>query len=92
MEVPLNASEAEYVAAQIRSGRAANGGDLLREALQLLMEREADERREYEKWRERTRGEIDEAYEESFHEEGFDGPAVFEQLRLEIESRRRVSS
>lgn len=87
MEVPLSAMEFGYVEARVRSGRSASHGEVLREALHLLMERDAGERRSYQEWRERTRRGIDEAYEESFTEEGLDGPAVFEELRIKLELR-----
>lgn len=88
IEISLTGPEKEYVDQQIRSGRATSEGEVLREALQLLMEREADERRKYQEWRERTRREIDEAYEESLTDEGLDGPTVFEELRLKLDARR----
>jgi len=92
IEVPLDAREREFVEARIRAGHAASEGEVLREALRCLMERETDERRAYEEWRERTRLEIDQAYEESFHEDGFDGPTVMEELRVKLEARRSGST
>ena len=38
IELSLTGPEREYVDHQIRSGRAASEGEVLREALQLLME------------------------------------------------------
>ncbi len=45
IEISLSGPEKEYVEQQIRSGRAASEGEVLREALQHQMEREALERR-----------------------------------------------
>ncbi len=87
IEISFSGPERAYLDQQICEGRAASEGDVLREALQLMMEREVDERRKYEGWRERTRRELDEAYEESLTEEGLDGPTFFEELRVKIEAR-----
>ncbi len=88
IEISLSGPEREYVEQQIRSGRAASEGEVVRGALRSMIDRDGDERRKYEEWRERMRRELDEAYEESFTDEGLDGPAVFEELRLELEARR----
>ena len=92
IEISISGPEMEYIDHQIRTGRAVNEGEVLREALQSMMGREADECRTYAEWRERTRRELDEAYEESLTDEGLDGPAVFEELRLELEARRNQCS
>lgn len=88
IEISFSRTEREYIAQQIHAGRATSEGEVLREALQLMMQREVDGHRKYESWRERVRREIDEAYAESLTDEGVDGPTVLEDLRIQIESRR----
>jgi Arc/MetJ-type ribon-helix-helix transcriptional regulator len=90
MDLPLNKEERAFIEEQLRSGRAANQEEILREGLQLLMDRDADERRKYEAWRADVRQKIDEGYEESLTDEGIDGAAFLEELRLELQSRREV--
>lgn len=92
MEVPLNRKQLEYIEEQIRTGRAASQEEILREGLQLLMDRDAQERRQYEAWREDARQKIEEAYQESLTEEGIDGPTLLEELRVELDagSQERV--
>lgn len=88
IEISLSQAEKAYVTQQIHAGRAVSEGEVLRQALQLMIEREADAHRKYEAWRERMRREIDEAYDESLTDEGLDGPTVLEALRIKIELRR----
>ena len=52
MDVPLDLSEIAYVEAQVRSGRAASEGEVLREALQYRMEHAGGVGQESEPWRE----------------------------------------
>jgi Arc/MetJ-type ribon-helix-helix transcriptional regulator len=85
IEISLSGPEREYVEQQIRSGRATSEGEVLREALQSLMQREVDQRREYQEWRADARRKIDEACEEA-PEDSVDGPALLEELRVELEA------
>jgi Arc/MetJ-type ribon-helix-helix transcriptional regulator len=88
MHVPLNRRQLEFIEEQIRSGRAASQEEILREGLELLMERDAEERRTSEAWCEDARQKIEEAYQESFTEEGIDGHTLLEALRVELEAGR----
>lgn len=92
MDVPLNAQEAEYVAEQVRSGRAASEGEVLREALQLLMKGDAGGYEEGDAWREEVRRNIETGYREMLAGDTVDGEEFMEQLRLESEARRRGAS
>ncbi len=88
MDMPLSQEERVYIQEQLRSGRAASQEEVLREGLQLLMERDAEERRKYEEWKADVRQKIDEAYEESLTDEGIDGHTLLEALRVELEAGR----
>ncbi len=92
MDVPLNAQEAEYVAEQVRSGRAATEGEVLREALQLLMERDAGGHEKSDAWSEELRRNIETGYQEMLVGDTVDGEEFMDQLRLESEARRRNTS
>lgn len=92
MDIPLNRKQLEYIEEQIRSGRAASQEEVLREGLQLLMDRDAEERRKYEAWRDETRRKIEIGYQQSLSGEMVDGEEAFEQLRLQIEARKARSS
>jgi len=48
IELSLSGPAREYVDQQIRSGRAASEGEVLREALQFRMERDAEDSRRHE--------------------------------------------
>ena len=87
MEVPLNAEEYGYVEARIGSGRATSAGEVLRGALQFLMEQEAEGRREYEAWREEARRTIEVRYQRAFEGEFIDGESAFERVRERMEKR-----
>jgi Arc/MetJ-type ribon-helix-helix transcriptional regulator len=87
IEITLTGPEREFVDQRLRLGRASSVGEVLREALQFMMDREGHERRRYDAWREDARRKIDEACEES-PGSSVDGPALFEELRLEIEALR----
>lgn len=88
MDVPLNQKELAYIQEQVRSGRASSEGEVLREGLQLLMERDAEERRKYEAWREETRRNIDIGYQQMLDGDTVDGDEFLEELRLELEMRK----
>jgi Arc/MetJ-type ribon-helix-helix transcriptional regulator len=88
MGVPLNAREAEYVAEQIRSGRAANEEEVLREALQIMMERDAGGHEKYDAWRRKVWRSFETGYREMLAEDTVGGEEVAEQLRRESEARR----
>ncbi len=92
MEVPLNAKEAEYIAEQVRSGRAASEGEVLRDALRLLMERDACGHGAYDAWREELHRNIETGYREMLAGDTVDGEEFMEQLRLESEARLRNAS
>jgi predicted transcriptional regulator len=51
------------------------------------MDREDDERRRAQAWREEVRRKIDEGFEEALRGELLDGEQVLERLRQRIESR-----
>jgi Arc/MetJ-type ribon-helix-helix transcriptional regulator len=87
IEISLSGPEREYVDQQIRSGRASSEGEVLREALKCLMQRDVDQRKAYEEWRVDARRKIDEACDEP-PEDSVDGPALLEELRLELEALR----
>ena len=92
MDVPLNEREKAYIQEQIRSGQAASLEEILRAGLQLLMERDAEERRKYEAWREEARRKIEIGYQQAIAGELIDGEEALERLRLEMEARRARSS
>jgi len=91
MDVPLNRKQLDYIDEQIRSGRAGSQEEVLREGLQLLMERDAEERRKYEAWREETRRNIEIGYQQLLAGDTVDGEEFLEELRLELEARRESS-
>ena len=88
MDLPLNRKQLEYIEEQIRSGRAASQEEVLRDGLQLLMERDAEERRKFEEWKANVRRNIDVGYQQMLDGDTVDGEEAFEQLRLEIEARK----
>ncbi len=88
MDVPLNRKQLEYIEEQIRSGRAASQEEVLREGLQLLMERDAEERRKYEEWKAAVRRNIDIGYQQMLDGDTVDGDEFLEELRLELEARK----
>ena len=92
MDVPLNAQEAEYVAEQVRSGRAASEGEVLREALQLLMERDTVAHEKSDAYREHARRSIEAGYQDCLAGGTVDGEEFIEQLRHELEARRTNGS
>lgn len=88
MDVQLTRQELAYVANRIESGCALDASDVVRQGIRLLMERDDKERREYERWRADVRQSIEEAYQESLTDEGVDGDAFLEELRIELGGRR----
>ena len=88
MDVPLNRKQLEYIEEQIRSGRAASQEEVLREGLQLLMDRDAEERRKYEEWKANVRRNIDIGYQQMLDGDTVDGDEFLEELRLELEARK----
>lgn len=87
IEVSLNGREREFVDQQLRSGRAASEGDVLRAALQVLMECEAEDRRQYEAWRDEARRTIEVRYQRALEGGFVDGEAAFERVRRRMEER-----
>ena len=86
-ETPPTASEIAYIEEQIRLGRAASEGEVLREALQFRMELKAGEERRYEPRR------TIEFRDQRALEGGFvDGEAAFERVRQGMEGRFRSRS
>jgi Arc/MetJ-type ribon-helix-helix transcriptional regulator len=84
IEISLTGPEREYVDQQIRSGRAASEGEVLREALQFRMEHEREDRDESEQWREAARRSIEIGHQECLDGKTVDGEAALERMRLRI--------
>lgn len=89
IEISLSGAEREYVDGRIRSGHAASAGEVLREALQLMMERDADRHSRNDAWRDRVREDIETGYREMLAGDTVDGEEFMERLRVESDARRR---
>ena len=87
MNVSLTEEQERYIAAKVATGRYRSAAEVVREALRCLMDREDDERRRAQAWREEVRRKIDEGFEEALRGELLDGEQVLERLRRAIESR-----
>jgi len=87
IEISLSGPEREYVDQQIRSGRAASEGEVLREALQRRIEQDAEGRGEDERWRDETRRTIEARYQRALEGGFVDGEAAFERVRIRMEQR-----
>ena len=92
IEISLSGPEREYVDQRIRSGRASSEGEVLREALQLLMDRDSEDRRQYEAWRAETQRTIELRYQRALEGGFVDGEAAFERVRQRMEDRWRPRS
>jgi putative addiction module CopG family antidote len=90
MDVPLNEREKAYIQEQIRSGQAASEEEVLRAGLQLLMQREAEDRRAYDAWREEARRKIEIGYQQAIAGELIDGEEAFARARVKMEARRNT--
>ena len=86
-EISLTGPEREYVDRQIRSGRAASEGEVLREALRFQMEHDAEDVRKYEAWRNDARRTIELRYQRALEGGFVEGEAAFERVRLRMEER-----
>ncbi|HVS10080.1 MAG TPA: type II toxin-antitoxin system ParD family antitoxin [Planctomycetota bacterium] len=89
MNVSLTSEQEQYIAEKVASGRYRSAAEVVREALRLFMEREDEERRRAETWREEVRRKIDEGFEEALRGELLDGEEVFERLRKQIEAQAK---
>jgi Arc/MetJ-type ribon-helix-helix transcriptional regulator len=89
IDIALTGPEKEYVDQQIRSGRASSEGEVLREALQFMMDSEAAERRKYDAWRENARRRIEIGHQQCLDGNTVDGEAALERIRLALQERRR---
>jgi len=87
IEISLTGPEREYVDQQIRSGRAASEGEVLRDALQFRMEHEAEDRQRDDAWRAETRRTIEYRYQRALEGGFVDGEAAFERVRQRMDAR-----
>ena len=77
-----------FIEATVRSGRFRDASEVLREGLQLLIEREAAERRRHEAWREGARRAVEEGWQELERGETVEGERVFRDLQERIDAHR----
>lgn len=89
IDVSLNGREREFIEAEIRAGRASSEGDVLRDALRLLMDRQSDGCRNHEDWLVATRRTIELRYQRALEGGFVDGEAAFERVRQRMEERWR---
>ena len=89
MNVSFTDEQVRFIEERVRTGRYRSAAEVVREALQVLMRREAEESPEYVAWREKVRRQIDEGLEQTDRGELLDGEQVFEQARKRLQSGRK---
>jgi antitoxin ParD1/3/4 len=89
MNVSLTGEQQSFIERKVESGRYRSAAEVVREALRLLMEREADDLRREQIWREEVRRKIDEGFAQTEAGLHRDGEAVLEEQRRRLAARRK---
>ena len=88
MNYDLTPEQQRFIEATVRSGRFRNASEVLREGLQLLIEREAAEKRRHDAWKEDVRRRVEEGWQQLERGEVVDGETVFRDLQERIDAQR----
>lgn len=89
MNVSLTDEQVRFIAQRVKAGRYRTAGEVVREALQALMQQEAEGRRDYEAWRDDARRKIEEGLAQAKRGELVDGEQAFARIKKRLRSGRK---
>jgi antitoxin ParD1/3/4 len=89
MNVTLTDEQVRFIEQRVKTGGYRTAGEVVREALRVLMQQEANERRDYAAWRDDARRKIEEGLAQAKRGELVDGEQAFARIKKRLRSGRK---
>jgi antitoxin ParD1/3/4 len=89
MNVSLTDEQRRFIQERVKMGRYRTATDVVRDALRVLMQQEANDGPGYEAWRDRVRQQVEEGYQQAARGELLDGEQVFARAKKRLRPIRK---